>query len=211
MQEQALRRAHFGSGLNIGQVVEPVEEGFNGLSHRAYKRGHSIPIGKRISTPLFSGCPNLHVIFSFQGFLPVGIDLRFVAIKPAGAQKRAFAGHLLCCCQIVNIRFGYAQGCRNWQPGCALLCKSMKFYTIIPLISRRIIAFCAQISGNLRISGTAAVSEHNGTGIHHIDPFHLAGRRSLFHPPLRESAKGRCQRSTSSAECLVSRQLWKPF
>ena len=31
MQEQALRRAHFGSGLNICQVVKPVKERFDGL------------------------------------------------------------------------------------------------------------------------------------------------------------------------------------
>lgn len=43
MQEQALRRAHFGSGLNICQVTKPIEERFDGLPHRAYKCRHGIP------------------------------------------------------------------------------------------------------------------------------------------------------------------------
>lgn len=43
MQEQALRRAHFGSGLNICQVTKPIEERFDGLPHRTYKCRHGIP------------------------------------------------------------------------------------------------------------------------------------------------------------------------
>ena len=37
MQEQALRRAHFGSGLNVSQVAEPVEEVVDRPTHRAYE------------------------------------------------------------------------------------------------------------------------------------------------------------------------------
>ena len=62
MQEQALRRAHFGSGLNICQVAKPIEERFDGLPHRAYKCRHGVPSEKCVAALLLSGCPNLHAI-----------------------------------------------------------------------------------------------------------------------------------------------------
>jgi len=65
MQEQALRRAHFGSGLNISQVTKPIEERFDGLPHRAYKCRHGIPSEQCVAALLLSGCPNLHAILFF--------------------------------------------------------------------------------------------------------------------------------------------------
>ena len=65
MQEQALRRAHFGSGLNIRQVAKPIEERFDGLPHRTYKCRHGIPSEQCVAALLLSGCPNLHSILFF--------------------------------------------------------------------------------------------------------------------------------------------------
>ena len=65
MQEQALRRAHFGSGLNICQVTKPIEERFDGLPHRTYKCRHGIPSEQCVAALLLSGCPNLHAILLF--------------------------------------------------------------------------------------------------------------------------------------------------
>ena len=65
MQEQALRRAHFGSGLNICQGVKPVKERFDGLPHRAYKCRHGVPSEKCVAALLLAGYPNLHSILLF--------------------------------------------------------------------------------------------------------------------------------------------------
>ena len=54
MQEQALRRAHCGSGLNICQVAKPIEERFDGLPHRAYKCRHGVPSEKCVAALLES-------------------------------------------------------------------------------------------------------------------------------------------------------------
>ena len=41
----------------------------------------------------------------------------------------------------------------------------MKLYAVIPLFSRRIIAFLTQVPGNLCVSGTRALCEDNGAGV----------------------------------------------
>lgn len=87
----------------------------------------------------------------------------------------------------------------------------MKFYAVIPLFSRRIIAFLTQFSGNLCVPGAWTLCQDNGARIHDILHSFLQIHTDGAQPGFREGLESRCQTVQTVRKRLITGQLGKPI
>ena len=126
-------------------------------------------------------------------------------------QSKMIPQNLLCGGKIMSSCIGSHQRQRHGKLPWFAGCHSMKFQAIIPLFSRRIIAFLTQFAGNFCMAGTSAFRKDDWTGIHNIFGNFAQIYAYNTEPVFRQSLECWSQSVQPVRKGLVAWQLGEPF
>ena len=85
--------------------------------------------------------------------------------------------------------------------------KHMEFQPIIPLLTRRIVAFSTQFTSDFCVPGLGAFCKNHRTGIHDIFHRFMNSCPNDIQPMFRQNLKSRRQSVQPIRKCLIAGQL----